>query len=330
MSSVTDKSFNARNVSPLVSIVTSCYNGSSHLEKYFEGLIAQTYKNIEFIFVNDGSRDNTERIFSEYKPIIKARFDGTVKYIYQENKGVCAAMNAGYQAVSGQYIAPCDSDDVMLSGKIEAHVAAFEQNPDCDLVYGKYIVCDETMQPIRYLPKWENPPSGNEVYNALLVHGMFIMAGSYCFRKECLQLLPGGKLNESYTGQNLELLLRVGYSRKIAYHPDPTVCIIERKSSLSHKASLNALITGRYKIQMDITAELGCSKQLKHIVEADYIQALMLYSFISRDKKGVRECFIKGLKLHIRYKRIYLLFLLHLMPRIWNWVIRKRYSKYIR
>ena len=318
--------------SPLVSIVTPCYNGASYLDRYFEGLLSQTYENLELVFVNDGSTDGTERLFREYESIIETQFDGGVVYIYQENKGPCAAMNAGYQAASGQYIAPCDSDDVMMPRKVEAHIAAFERNPDCDLVYGKHLICDEAMQPIREMPKWKNPPSGSEVYEALLIHGMFIVSGSYCFRKECLQLLPGGKLNESYVAYNLQLLLRIGHAGRIAFHPDLTVCIIARENSSSSTVSLNTLAKmtfGAYKIRTDMIAELGCSQEVRRKAEARYVPKEMLYYFITQDKKGVRECFRKGLKLRLRHKRIYLLYLLHLIPWTWNWAIRKRYANYL-
>lgn len=322
-----------RHNNPLVSIVTPCYNGASHLDRYFEGLLSQTYKNLELVFVNDGSNDGTERFFRKYEAIIKTRFTGGVVYIHQENKGPCAAMNAGYQAASGQYIAPCDSDDVMMPLKVEAHVVAFERNPDCHLVYGRHLICDEAMQPIQGLPTWKTPPSGSEIYESLLVRGMFYIAtGSYCFRKECLQLLPGGKLNESYIGQNLELLLRIGHAGRIAFHPEPVICIIARENSLSRTASLNTIARttfGEYKIRTDIIAELGCSQEVRHKLEARYIPKEMLYYFITQDKKGVRECFRKGLKLRLRHKRVYLLYLLHLTPWTWNWAIRKRYANYL-
>ena len=71
---------------PLVSIVTPCYNGASHLVKYFEGLLSQTYKNIELIFVNDGSTDKTSEI---------ARNSGVMVIDLPINTGIGSAVKAG-------------------------------------------------------------------------------------------------------------------------------------------------------------------------------------------------------------------------------------------
>lgn len=51
----------------LVSIVSPCYNGESYIERYFEAIIKQTYRPLELILVNDGSKDRTDEIVNEYK-----------------------------------------------------------------------------------------------------------------------------------------------------------------------------------------------------------------------------------------------------------------------
>ena len=48
---------------PKVSLISPCYNGSSYIKWFLDSLVNQTYKNVEFIFINDGSTDNTEEIF---------------------------------------------------------------------------------------------------------------------------------------------------------------------------------------------------------------------------------------------------------------------------
>ena len=53
---------------PLVSIITPCYNGGIYLPNFLNSLLKQDYRNVEFIFANDGSIDKTEEIFFEFKP----------------------------------------------------------------------------------------------------------------------------------------------------------------------------------------------------------------------------------------------------------------------
>ncbi len=53
---------------PLVSIITPCYNGEKTAHRMIESVLAQTYSPIEYIFINDGSTDNTEELFNSYLP----------------------------------------------------------------------------------------------------------------------------------------------------------------------------------------------------------------------------------------------------------------------
>ena len=50
-----------------ITIISPCYNGETHLEAYINGLFSQTYTNVEYIFINDGSTDNTENIIKSYE-----------------------------------------------------------------------------------------------------------------------------------------------------------------------------------------------------------------------------------------------------------------------
>jgi len=77
---------------PLVSIITPCYNGESYLERYFNSVLNQTYSNLELIFINDGSIDRTEEIALSYQNIFEQKGIRYV-YLYQENAGQAAALN---------------------------------------------------------------------------------------------------------------------------------------------------------------------------------------------------------------------------------------------
>ena len=54
-------------INSLVSIITPCYNGEDYLPQFFESVLNQTYPNIELIFINDGSTDNTEKVALSYR-----------------------------------------------------------------------------------------------------------------------------------------------------------------------------------------------------------------------------------------------------------------------
>lgn len=99
----------------LVSVLIPTYNRAYIVCSAIESVLAQTYRHIEVIVVDDGSTDDTrERI---------ARFGDAVRYIYQPNAGLAAARNTGLAAARGEFIALQDSDDVWLPWKLEAQIA---------------------------------------------------------------------------------------------------------------------------------------------------------------------------------------------------------------
>jgi len=100
----------------LVSVLIPTFNRAYIVCNAIESVLAQTYKNIEVILVDDGSTDDTrERV---------ARFGDQVRYIHQPNAGLAAARNTGLAAARGEFIALQDSDDLWLPWKLEGQMAA--------------------------------------------------------------------------------------------------------------------------------------------------------------------------------------------------------------
>ena len=86
-----------------VSIVIPCYNQAQYLSDAIGSALAQTYKDIEVIIVNDGSTDNTPEVAGSYPVVL----------INQENRGLSGARNSGVHAATGVWILPLDADDMI-------------------------------------------------------------------------------------------------------------------------------------------------------------------------------------------------------------------------
>ena len=99
---------------PLISVVVPCYNVEMFLAECVDSLTAQSYKNLEILLIDDGSKDRTGEIGKEYA----ARFDN-IRYQYRENGGLSAARNTGIELSKGEYIAFVDSDDWVEPDYIE-------------------------------------------------------------------------------------------------------------------------------------------------------------------------------------------------------------------
>ena len=90
-----------------ISIIIPVYNGEKYLERCILSLINQTYNNIELIFINDGSTDNSISILNKYK-----KKDKRITIIDKKNTGVSDSRNIGIDKSTGKYICFCDCDDI--------------------------------------------------------------------------------------------------------------------------------------------------------------------------------------------------------------------------
>lgn len=92
----------------MISVIIPVYNTAMCLPALIESIKAQTYQNLEIVFVNDGSTDESGMLLDAF-----ARQDSRVKVIHQKNGGVSAARNAGLDVATGDYITFADSDDTL-------------------------------------------------------------------------------------------------------------------------------------------------------------------------------------------------------------------------
>lgn len=98
----------------LISVIIPVYNGEKYIKRCINSLINQTYKNIEIIIINDGSKDNSINIIKEI-----SEKDKRIIIIDKENQGVSIARNAGIEKASGDYIMFVDVDDWVKTNMIE-------------------------------------------------------------------------------------------------------------------------------------------------------------------------------------------------------------------
>lgn len=116
----------------MISITIPVYNTSQYLKKCLDSLKDQTYKDIEFILVNDGSTDESGEICNEY-----AAKDTRFKVIHQKNGGLGVARQTGLDVANGEYIIVCDSDDWTESDMYERLYLKAKET-DADMVLCGY------------------------------------------------------------------------------------------------------------------------------------------------------------------------------------------------
>lgn len=117
----------------LVSIIIPCYNVEKYVTECLTSLVNQTYKNIEFIVINDGSTDKTLEIIQRF-----SLSDKRIRLINQENKGLSSVRNLGLQLVTGDYVMYVDSDDWLDLDAVETCVNRIAET-QADVCFFSYL-----------------------------------------------------------------------------------------------------------------------------------------------------------------------------------------------
>lgn len=194
---------------PKISIIIPVYNGSDYLKEAIDSAIAQTYKNVEVIVINDGSNDNgkTEKICKSY--------GNKIKYFKKENGGVASALNMGVEKMEGEYFSWLSHDDVYYPNKIEEQVKYLSNIPDRDnvILYNDYEFIDE---------------NSNSFAKIILDHNMLIKKPEYSLLRGSINgitlLIPKkafddyGKFKENLkTTQDYDMWIRMSKTYKFMH-----------------------------------------------------------------------------------------------------------------
>lgn len=113
---------------PLVSVVVPVYNCQRYLPEAVESALAQTYRPIEVIVVDDGSTDDSADA--------ARRFGLAVRYCWQPHSGPSAARNRGVDLARGGFLSFLDADDLWLESKLMLQMEALDADPALDMVFG--------------------------------------------------------------------------------------------------------------------------------------------------------------------------------------------------
>lgn len=219
----------------LVSIVSPCYNGEAYIERYFESILKQTYRPLELILVNDGSKDKTDDIVQHYKE--KLEDSGIIfKYIKKENGGLGAAINDGLKHTTGEYLIWPDTDDFLYGNSIKKRVDFLENHPEFGFVqsdgdlYNENDLKNPQKRITAIIPEngqlFENVISGNIVYTPC---GYMIKMSAF------VDVNPYKEIYPSRYGQDIQMLMPVARKYRCGHLKESLYGRVDRETSLSKK-----------------------------------------------------------------------------------------------
>lgn len=127
---------------PLVSVIMPAYNAEEYIRTAIESILEQTFKDFEFIIVNDCSTDSTLKIIEGY-----AKKDKRIKIISnKENQRIAKTLNNALKEAKGKYVARMDADDWSYPDRIEKQVRLMEKNPNISISSGNMEICDGNLK----------------------------------------------------------------------------------------------------------------------------------------------------------------------------------------
>jgi glycosyltransferase involved in cell wall biosynthesis len=122
----------------LISVIIPVFNHARTLRRSIRSLVAQTYRPLEVVVVNDGSIDNFTETIEKIKSKIKTGADFIFKVISQENRGASAARNRGFKETIGDYIIFWDADTIGRPEMLERLKRQLDEHPENSYVYCQY------------------------------------------------------------------------------------------------------------------------------------------------------------------------------------------------
>ncbi len=193
----------------LVSVVIPLYNTEKYIEETMQSILDQTYKNIEIVIVDDGSKDQSPSIVKN----LAEKYPGQVKYVHQKNQGVSVARNTGIENASGEYVAFLDSDDLWHPTKIEKQVESMHKN-EMDACYCGYMnFYEETGEKVEHTTNFVK----GDMTKAFLTHQVVAQTSTWIFKRSIvidhnIRFTPGCSW-----GEDLEFLFKLMSVTNVCY-----------------------------------------------------------------------------------------------------------------
>ena len=160
-----------------ISLITATYNSVETLRDTMQSVLNQTFKDVDYIIVDGGSKDGTLDIVKEFEP----KFEGRLRWVSEKDKGIYDAMNKGVRMAQGDVVGILNSDDFFAYDNVLEMVnAAFIETPAIDGVYAdvRYVDWNDTSKKVRLF-------SGKDFKREKLCWGKMPPHPSFYVKREC-------------------------------------------------------------------------------------------------------------------------------------------------
>jgi glycosyltransferase involved in cell wall biosynthesis len=263
---------------PKVSVIIPTYNCAHYLEQAIESAMNQTYDDLEIIVIDDGSTDDTSQVVRKY--------EASIKYIRQENRGLPAARNHAIKSSLGELIALLDADDWWEPSKLAEQVPILVEDTELCLVYSDLeVVYDDGSITPSFLSSRPLAASGY-VFDQLLQSG-FILPSTVLLRRTCLEEV--GMFDEAMRShEDIDLWLRMCQRWKVTLVRKP---LTHRRQGTANMTSNDNLRT-EYGIKLFVKALTlpNITKNQHHAIVRQLGNAYFSRAYFFFTKGQMQDC----------------------------------------
>ncbi|MGH8546545.1 MAG: glycosyltransferase family 2 protein, partial [Gammaproteobacteria bacterium] len=165
---------------PKISVVMSAYNAAAYLDDSIGSILGQSFRDFEFIIINNGSTDDTRSVLERYR-----KLDRRVRVYYHKQEGLAAALTYGCRLSRGQYIALQDADDISFPGRLQRQFDYIERRPGIGIL-GTWICKTDVNGTL--IGNW-CPSSNPKTLKWAYFFGMCVPCPSSMMRRDILEKL---------------------------------------------------------------------------------------------------------------------------------------------
>lgn len=198
---------------PKISLIIPVYGVEKYIEKFATSVFEQSYQNVQYIFVNDGTKDNSIHILEE---LIEKKFNhlrDKIQIIHKENGGLPSARKEGIKYVEGDYVYHLDPDDWLAPDSFTKIVQKADET-DADVIYFDYV---KEYEKRRSFKKAKNYTDIKKYISDMYNHKV---SGSFCMKCIKSDIYKNNEIffpKYSYAEDIYTTSQLVGYSKSIAY-----------------------------------------------------------------------------------------------------------------
>jgi len=188
----------------------SVYNGQKYLRQAIDSVLNQSFRDFEFIIIDDGSTDKSPQILAKYQ-----NKDSRIRVVHQRNLGLTKSLNKAIKLARGKYLARIDADDLAYDSRFEKQVRFLEKHPKIGLIGSRVNIIDEKG---KIIGKLSYPIEDHVIRKHLIWHNPFCHS-SVMLRKEVIK--KTGSYSESFIcAQDYDLWMRISKYTQLANLPE--------------------------------------------------------------------------------------------------------------